>query len=608
MKTTRDETEKTERDVTRDLLLCNRCGNCRAVCPVFDVLREEPAGSRGKVELAEAFFRGEAVDEREMQRVFDLCLHCMTCEENCPSGMRADEIVMAVRAELARRGRIPRLKRLALRLLDGMDNILFKTLRVLRITRRGPLHGVTSRSAFSPLFPLLGWSRDRSIPLPAARPFLADAPELSRATEAPLAPLTEGEGTGGDASAERTPASEAGARRSAVPSGAGLPAREDAAADLLSRVREARERNLAEGRRACFFVGHAVNHFFPEEARAVVRVLNLLGVDVLAPKDQLCCGAPVYYAGDIDGARRAALRAMERLAGHEYDWIVTTCATGGTALRKDFPRLFDVTGDGYFTVTWDEEQEEFVRDPDSTPAGGRFPEGAALWKRAVEGRVRDVNELVAEFLGLVDDRPDPDAVLRTIGDAGAAQGERPAADAVIEEERGAERPAADAGGGDDSRGGRPMDAPGRDDDTSSTSGPASDAPDDRPVVTWHHPCHLNRGQGVDWQPEAILRALPGWRYEPMVDADRCCGGGGAFTFVHDEVAAAIGKRKMDAVAAVAPDIVSTSCPICRIHLMDLLRRRFVVEAEKRGEAPREIPVRTPVELLDEALQALPNRD
>jgi len=532
----------------------------------------------------------------------------MTCEENCPSGMRADEIVMAVRAELARRGRIPRLKRLALRLLDGMDNILFKTLRVLRITRRGPLHGVTSRSAFSPLFPLLGWSRDRSIPLPAARPFLADAPELSRATEAPLAPLTEGEGTGGDASAERTPASEAGARRSAVPSGAGLPAREDAAADLLSRVREARERNLAEGRRACFFVGHAVNHFFPEEARAVVRVLNLLGVDVLAPKDQLCCGAPVYYAGDIDGARRVALRAMERLAGHEYDWIVTTCATGGTALRKDFPRLFDVTGDGYFTVTWDEEQEEFVRDPDSTPAGGRFPEGAALWKRAVEGRVRDVNELVAEFLGLVDDRPDPDAVLRTIGDAGAAQGERPAADAVIEEERGAERPAADAGGGDDSRGGRPMDAPGRDDDTSSTSGPASDAPDDRPVVTWHHPCHLNRGQGVDWQPEAILRALPGWRYEPMVDADRCCGGGGAFTFVHDEVAAAIGKRKMDAVAAVAPDIVSTSCPICRIHLMDLLRRRFVVEAEKRGEAPREIPVRTPVELLDEALQALPNRD
>ena len=558
MKTTWDGTEKATRDVTRDLLLCNRCGNCRAVCPVFDVLREEPAGSRGKVEIAEAFFRGEDVDEREMQRVFDLCLHCMTCEENCPSGMRADEIVMAVRAELARRGRIPRLKRLALRLLDGMDNVIFKTMRALRIVRRGPLHGVASRSAFSPLFPLLGWSRDRSIPLPAARPFLAGAPELSRAADASLAPPQAG-----------------------------------AAADLLSRVRAARERNLAAGRRAYFFVGHAVNHFFPEEARAIVRVLNLLGVDVVAPRDQLCCGAPIYYAGDIEGARQAAMRAMQRLAAHEYDWIVTSCATGGTALREDFPRLFDVTGAGFFTVTWDGTKEEFVRDPASAPEGGRFPEGAALWKRAVEGRVRDINELVAEFLGYVDDRPDPDAVLRTIGDVGAGTSERPASHTDVDDGRSDDRPTDTAGDG-----GEPPAAPGA----------LNGAADDRPIVTWHHPCHLNRGQGVDWQPEAILRALPGRRYVPMADADRCCGGGGAFTFAHGEASAAIGERKMDAVAAVAPDIVSTSCPICRIQLMDLLRRRFVVEAKERGAAPREIAVRAPVELLDEALAALLNRD
>jgi Fe-S oxidoreductase len=83
----------------------------------------------------------------------------------------------------------------------------------------------------------------------------------------------------------------------------------------------------------------------------------------------------------------------------------------------------------------------------------------------------------------------------------------------------------------------------------------------------------------------------------MPDADRCCGGGGAFTFTHSKVSEKVAARKMDAVASVSPDIVSTSCPVCRIQLMDMLRRRFVLEAEKGGEKVRRIAVRTPAELL-----------
>ena len=116
---------KAKKDITDDLLLCNRCGTCRSVCPLLSVEREEWAGARGKVEIAEAFFRGENLDDDEVRKVFDYCLHCMACEESCPSGMRADEIVMAVRAEMARRGKLPRLKRLGLKVLGGADAALF---------------------------------------------------------------------------------------------------------------------------------------------------------------------------------------------------------------------------------------------------------------------------------------------------------------------------------------------------------------------------------------------------------------------------------------------------------------------------------------------------
>ncbi len=106
---------------------------------------------------------------------------------------------------------------------------------------------------------------------------------------------------------------------------------------------------------------------------------------------------------------------------------------------------------------------------------------------------------------------------------------------------------------------------------------------------------------MDWQSEAILKRLPGYRYVRMSDYDRCCGGGGSFTFLYGDASAAIAEVKMKAVAEVRPAVVATACPLCRIQLMDMIRRRFVVEARARNEQPRSIPVMTPAELLLEDL-------
>jgi glycolate oxidase iron-sulfur subunit len=518
-------------DVTNDFLLCNRCGTCRYVCPILSVYREEWTGARGKVELAEAFFKGEGIDDREIGKVFDYCLHCMTCEENCPSGMRASEIVMAVRAEMARRGRLPRLKRLALWALGSADEALFRIIRAFGLVRRAPLHGIGARGPLAFLYPLFGWPRERFIPLPAEKPFLGAGPELYKAADIAAAV------------SDWTPPREEQSASGTAYDGA-------KAAELLDLVAAARRRNLAAGKRAYFFVGHAVNHFFPEEARAVARLLNILGVDVLAPKDQACCGAPVYYAGDIAGARKAAAELLEKFEGHEYDWIVTTCSSGGLMLREEFPRLFDLNDDGYFEIEWDAERESFHRMPNRSTVKRQYPRVEDLYRQYVGGRIRDVNELIAELLGI---HEEPEAPSRTLGEP------------------------------------EPLPEPAKAVVDPSGLG--------LPIVTYHQPCHLGRGQGIDWQSEAILKRLPGYRYVRMKDFDRCCGGGGSFMFIHSEASARIAAVKMDAVAEVRPDIVATACPLCRIQLMDMIRRRFSVEARERGEQPRTIPVTTPAELL-----------
>jgi glycolate oxidase iron-sulfur subunit len=545
--------EVRHRDITDDFLLCNRCGTCRSVCPLFTVLREEWAAARGKVELAEAFFRDGKLDPAKIQEIFDLCLHCMTCEENCPSGMRPDEIVMAVRAEIARRGLLPRIKRIAFRMLEGMDGALFKLMRAVGLARRRPLHGTSAKSPLNILFPLFGWERERFFPLPARRPFLSGSTEFYGASD--LEVTFEELDSGAE-----TPA---GAVRTFDPR---------RALRLRELIESARERNLEAKKRAYFFVGHAVNHFFPEEAEAVVRLLNILGVDVIAPKDQVCCGAPIYYAGDIDGARKAAAASIEKFAGHRYDYIVTSCSSGGLMLKGEMKRLFDITADGYFEIEWDPDMETFRRMPGPNHVQREYPHIADLYREYVEGKVYDINELVAELLGLGEERHVLEKLFGEIpargidgtGEAGSAGSEW-----------------------------EPADAAGADKDHAETPY--------LPVVTYHHPCHLKRGQGVGWQPEALLRRLPGHRYVPMKDSDRCCGGGGSFTFLHSEAAEEVARPKMDAVEALRPDVLATACPICRIQLMDMLNRRFVLGREAQGKSPRRIPVKTPVELMLEDL-------
>ena len=524
--------EEKNRHVSDDFLLCNRCGACRAVCPVADAVGEEWASARGKVELAEAFFRGEDLSDEDLQKAFDLCLHCMTCEENCPSGMRADEVIHAARAEMARRGKMPRMKRIALKILDRMDSALFRTMRLLGLSRKGPPHGTGGKSPLSIFYPLLGWPKQRFFPLPKNKPFLKRGSEFFPASffdEIMLDP-----------------------ERFARKTYEGTDFDQAEASELISLVLRTRMKNRAERRRAYFFVGHTVNHFFPEEAEAITLVLNILGIDVHAPAGQACCGAPQFYSGDIEAARRIAAKAVEEISKIEFDWIVTSCSSGGRMLKHEFPRLFDLNEDGFFDIAWDPVTEVFTRKGEGSSAREEYLETGDLYRKHIEARVFDINELIVDLLGLEKSVRGFDHLVMKMDVGQKESGSRESGD---------------------------------------------ESTDTRPTVTYHHPCHLNRGQQVNWQPEMILERLPGWKYVRMKDADVCCGGGGTFTFTHPEESEKIAMRKMDSVEETGPGVLATACPLCRIQLMDMTKRRFVADAKERGLPARMIPVVTPIELL-----------
>jgi glycolate oxidase iron-sulfur subunit len=110
-------------------------------------------------------------------------------------------------------------------------------------------------------------------------------------------------------------------------------------------------------------------------------------------------------------------------------------------------------------------------------------------------------------------------------------------------------------------------------------------------VTYHDPCHLARGQGVQAQPRQLLEMIDGLELVEMDEADWCCGSAGSQLITHYADSLAILERKLDNVAATDADFVASGCPGCQMQLTVGLKRRGL----EKG-----MQVVHPVSLLDRA--------
>jgi glycolate oxidase iron-sulfur subunit len=384
---------------------CLKCGLCKSACPVYAEMLDESATARGRIAIAEALREGGLSLSALVSDRLSKCLNCKACMEVCPSGIKVDEIVLAARAEIFRKGRFPFLKKLIFRNLLKRGRLLPPVGRAVAFIERKILRNLPPSSPYRVLLPLVKLDRDRRLPIFAERAFAEELPEVI----SPKAP---------------------------------------------ARMRVG------------FFTGCATDLIYTGVGRAVVRALVGEGIEVVVPRDQGCCGVPVYTAGDRETGQGLARRNVEAFAKHKVDAIVTACASCGLALKRDYEGMLGL---------------------------GHEPLGA---------KVYDFAEFLAKHSKL----------------KYAATGQAAA------------------------------------------------------KVTYHYPCHLNRGQGIKEAPRKLLGALPNVDFVEMEQADRCCGGAGTFSLSHYDLAKAIGTRKANSIAASGAEVVATSCPSCMMQLADMLGR------------------------------------
>ncbi len=110
-------------------------------------------------------------------------------------------------------------------------------------------------------------------------------------------------------------------------------------------------------------------------------------------------------------------------------------------------------------------------------------------------------------------------------------------------------------------------------------------------VTYHDPCHLRWGQGIEEPPRKLLERA--CEFEEIPDEMYCCGQAGTFHVFYPEIAGMIGRRKVESISGSDPAEIATGCPGCILQLNDLLaeagiekRALHTVEALVRSFQPK----------------------
>ena len=94
-----------------------------------------------------------------------------------------------------------------------------------------------------------------------------------------------------------------------------------------------------------YFTGCATDYVYPNVGKSVIKVLNRLGMEVILPPGQMCCGLPLFQAGGRKEALKNIRENLKLFNREDVDTVVVDCAACGAALKKEYFLLLEEMGE-----------------------------------------------------------------------------------------------------------------------------------------------------------------------------------------------------------------------------------------------------------------------
>jgi glycolate oxidase iron-sulfur subunit len=257
---------------------CVHCGFCTATCPTYVTLGNELDSPRGRIYLIKDMLENGRPADEEVVTHIDRCLSCLACMTTCPSGVDYMHLVDHARVHIEKTYKRPLKDRLVRATLAAVLPYPQRFRLALKAARLGR--------------PFAGLMK--RVPLLKTFGVMLD-----------LAP-----------------------RGLAPPSAAAQPGVRAATAERRGRV--------------AILTGCAQPVLRPEINEATIRLLTRLGVEVVVPEGEGCCGALVHHMGREEQALVSARRNVDAWikADEEggLDAIIITASGCGTTI-KDYGHM-----------------------------------------------------------------------------------------------------------------------------------------------------------------------------------------------------------------------------------------------------------------------------
>ncbi|MCA9084921.1 MAG: 4Fe-4S dicluster domain-containing protein [Planctomycetaceae bacterium] len=107
------------------------------------------------------------------------------------------------------------------------------------------------------------------------------------------------------------------------------------------------------------------------------------------------------------------------------------------------------------------------------------------------------------------------------------------------------------------------------------------------IVAYQDACHLQHAQRIRQQPRDLLQMIPGITLRAVAEPELCCGAAGSYNLTQPDMADRLGRRRIQHLLDVQPDLIVSANAGCSLQLQAQLR-----------SLGRDVPVVHPLELLD----------
>jgi len=260
---------------TEIALDCVHCGFCLPTCPTYLVLGNEMDSPRGRIWLIRSASEGKIGITDNFAKHMNLCLLCRACETACPSGVKFGFLMEAARGQVDRQYQYSaaerRFRDFILHTFTDIGRLRAMT-GLLRLYQGSGLQKLVRASGLSSLFGRLGQMEALLPAIPDQR-LRTDLPEVIPA---------KGEKRG----------------------------------------------------RVGLLTGCVQRFFLPQVNSATARVLSENGYEVVAPKDQGCCGSLLVHEGEREQAKAFARKTIDIFERASVDVVVVNAAGCGSVMKE----------------------------------------------------------------------------------------------------------------------------------------------------------------------------------------------------------------------------------------------------------------------------------